>query len=74
MNIKQAKARFTELTGLTPDKKNVREAIWSKGGYVANWQYFAKGYTNNNNGVCDARTLRYWTTLVKYIEVLEEIV
>jgi hypothetical protein len=73
MNIKQAKARFTELTGLDATKKNVHKAIWSREGYVADWLSFAQGYTNDNVDIFDARTVTYWTSLNAYLKVLQEM-
>jgi hypothetical protein len=73
MNIRQAKQRFTELTGLPATRKNVNKAIWEQKGYVADWFSFAEGYTNNNIDIFDSRTKNYWITIVKYLEALQEI-
>jgi hypothetical protein len=73
MNIKQAKARFTELTGLPAAKKNAHKAIWAERGYIADWFSFAQGYTNDNVDIFDARTVTYWTSLNAYLKCLKEV-
>lgn len=73
MNIKQAKLRFTELTGYKATKGNVNKAIWAKKGYVADWYAFNDGYNDGKIVTYDSRTAIYWKSLVKFLKALERI-
>lgn len=73
MNIKQAKARFTELTGLPAKKKSVYTAIWQHKGYVSWFISYALGRSNGNYEVLDSRNTKYWVTLVDFLNTLEEM-
>lgn len=73
MNRTQAKARFTELTGLPAKKRYVSTGIWKLKGY-ANWhRSFALGYSKGDKTVLDSRTELYWVALVSFLEELKEV-
>ena len=74
MNIRQAKARFTELTGLPAKKNMVSTAIWKNKGYVNWFISYGKGYNPGNPDWKDSRKLIYWTTLVSFLETLKKVV
>jgi hypothetical protein len=73
MNIKQAKQRFTELTGLPAIGKAVFPGIWQLGGKVGDWSHYAwdNDYCLGDN--FDARKADYWVSVVRYLEALQEI-
>ena len=73
MNIKQAKARFTELTGLPAKDKAVFQAIWDGKGYVADWVMYAYTKWDGEDRLTDLRTTKAWVLLVEYLESLEEV-
>lgn len=73
MNIRQAKARFTELTGLPATKRYVYTGILKLRGYD-DWHYaFAMGYSKGDIAVLDSRTELYWVALVRFLECLKEV-
>jgi hypothetical protein len=74
MNIKQAKLRFTELTGLPAVRNSVYCATWSQRGYVGDWINYAikEGYANK--ACSDARSANFWVSLVLYLESVQEAV
>lgn len=74
MNRKQAKARFTELTGLPATKRYVYRGILRLKGYDDWYHSFALGYSKGNIAVFDSRTELYWITLVSFLESLKEVV
>ena len=73
MNIKQAKARFTELTGLPAKKHCVYGAIWNAKGYFADWVSVIESYGISDPNTLNARHLIYWQSLVAYLESLQEV-
>ena len=74
MNIKQAKQRFEELTGLPAKKTYVFTGIWKHGGYIDWFMSYGKGYNSNNPNWKDSRKAEYWVTLVSFLETLKEVV
>lgn len=73
MNIKQAKARFTELTGLPAKKRYVYTAVWKHKGYVAWFISYALERSNNDHEILDSRNTKYWVALVDFLNMLEEM-
>jgi hypothetical protein len=74
MNIRQAKARFTTLTGLSAKKKSVYVAIRQRKGYYDWFISFGSGYNPGCDNWRDTRTTAFWTTLVSFLETLQEVV
>ncbi len=67
MNIKQARARFTELTGLPSNSHTLYYYA-----YTTNWLQRGLGYVADNCEAwnIDARHKEFWTLLVEYSEKL----
>lgn len=74
MNIRQAKARFTELTGLPAKRKAIVPGILKLRGHHSWFVSFGEGYNKNNPKWCDYRTTDFWVTLVSFLETLGEVV
>ncbi len=73
MNRTQAKARFTQLTGLPAKRKAVVPGILKLRGYHSWFVVFGEGYNKNNPKRRDYRTTDFWVTLVEFLEALQEV-
>lgn len=74
MNRRQAKKRFTELTGVPAKSDYVFDGIWSLEGRVPDWFNFAWNGGYISRADFDARSTEYWVSIVKYLESLQEVV
>ena len=74
MNIKQAKTRFTELTGLPATRNNFYLAIREQGGNPRQWVKFRWQIHNGNAPKRDYRCTHVWVNIVAYLELLQEVV
>jgi hypothetical protein len=73
MNRKQAKLRFTELTGLPAKDKSVFPGIWQHKGKVEDWYNYAWSNGHVNRAKFDSRYKDFWVSLVTYLESLGEV-
>jgi hypothetical protein len=74
MNIRQAKARFTELTGLPAKQKAIFTAIRQYKGSYRGWVLYYMDGKLAEEDCLDTRRKACWVSLVNYLESLQEVV
>ena len=73
MNIKQAKARFTELTGYKATRFNFYRALTDKGVTVQQWVKYRWSQDEYFTPIKDYRTTHQWVSIVNFLETLREV-
>ena len=73
MNIKQAKARFTELTGYKATRLNFYRALTDKDITVRQWVDYRWSQDEYFTPIKDYRSTHQWVSIVNFFEALEEV-
>ena len=74
MDTRQAKLRFTELTGYKALRLNFYRALADKGVSVNQWVKYRWEQYDGNAPIKDYRCAHMWVSIVSFFETLEEAV